>query len=807
MAILRTLGLSAALFLLGCVESSSFQCERDQQCVQAGVVGQCQANKLCSYPDNSGDCASGFAYGKSAGSLAGTCVVGSDGGNEGCESPISQLSMGNTHGCLLNEAGDVYCWGNNDTGQLGLDNSIPTSTPSLVHLPKMSEISVGGEFSCAREGTGHVWCWGLNAMSQLGNQSTTSSARPVLVAGLSNAIAISSGESHGCAVLSDNSAVCWGNNANAQLGGGNTAAGIRSDVPVPVVVDSSSVPLSGLRLVAAGENHSCAASDDEVYCWGINSNGQLGDGTTALRAYPVTVTGIPDPSKVESLSAGSDFSCARTSDEELYCWGLNSNGQLGLETAEQTVPTATLVALTGVAELSAESSHSCAIVQGAVHCWGQNGNGQLGDDSLENRVTPVEVLTDARLVAVGGQHTCAVSTTGSLSCWGSNRSGQLAGGDVVYSTEAVQVALPDGAVDKLVAGDRHSCVLQNGTVLCWGSNSSEQIGDGGTSDAVSTPFSPLMEDGESLSGITSLVSKVRATCATTGIVGSENTAFCWGTHPFLLGEDPAPFSVAIPSQVSRNVSTMFLGESRVFALDDDDGLVCWGVYENGECGIMGVADTDGVPAEADQFTALGDVDQVSVGTTHSCALIAGEVRCVGRNTNAALGNLGSPTTAGLTTALVPLSETATQIASLGSFSTCAVLSDKTVECWGLNTSGQLGDGTLSSGAPRKLQLDQVESVAGGVENACAIRTDQSVWCWGKSERNLFGVGLASLAIAPVQVSPGPAKEIAVGRSHLCMINADDSRVYCLGDNLDGELGTGRELGNLMIPSDTVIRCK
>ncbi|MBL4636245.1 MAG: hypothetical protein JKY56_20460 [Kofleriaceae bacterium] len=638
------------------------------------------------------------------------------------------------------------------------------------------------------------------------------STRPVLVAGIDDAVDISAGQFHSCAVLADETVVCWGSNSNSQLGGGNAAPGFRSDIPVTVIAGPSAEPLTGARIVVAGLDHSCAATDDAVYCWGLNARGELGDGTTSIRSFPVQVSGLPPATKVEELSAGDGFTCARTSGQELYCWGANLRGELGTETAQASVPMATRVSLSGVTAISSMRSHSCAIVSGGVRCWGGNTDGQLGNNSVEDNALPVSVLSDALLVAAGGQHSCGITSTGSWTCWGSGRSGQLASGAILHSSEPVAVVLPTHSpAVHIVAGSDHSCVVQAGEVYCWGHNTLGQLGLSNLSDAVSTPDLLSTIDGAVLSDVSSLVARRDATCSSSESGGNgmeTGRTYCWGAHPSLLGNASPTTVVPLPTRLNGDVLSVFVGENRVFTQRSTQTTVrCWGINGNGECAVSGSTSSTDEPRTSTQFSLVGAVDQVVLGRSHSCAPIATEVYCVGRNTNAALGDLASATTAGMTIALVPLSGEATQIVSLGGFSTCALLSDKTVECWGLNTAGQLGDGTLSSGSPRKANIDQVESLVGGVESGCAIRSDRSVWCWGQSNLDLFRTGVATSAITPVQVTPGPAKEIALGRSHLCTINSDDDRVYCIGDNLDGKLGDGRDLDDVLTPAETVIQCE
>jgi hypothetical protein len=234
-----------------------------------------------------------------------------------------------------------------------------------------------------------VWCWGLNS-GRLGNGTTSAQVAPVEVAGLSTGVtAVSAGGNHSCALTTAGAVLCWGLGANGQLGNGTTAT---ATAPVAVATLTS-----GVVAVAAGGSHTCALNTDGgVVCWGANAKGQLGDGTTVQRSAPVTVSGLS--SGVTAITAGSFHTCARLSSGVVKCWGSNSSGQLGDgSTEDRTVPVPVSGLASDVTTVAAGGNHTCALKTNArVMCWGANGSGQLGDGTTTMRKTPVDVvdLTD-----------------------------------------------------------------------------------------------------------------------------------------------------------------------------------------------------------------------------------------------------------------------------------------------------------------------------------------------------------------------------------------------------------------------------
>jgi alpha-tubulin suppressor-like RCC1 family protein len=358
-------------------------------------------------------------------------------------------------------------------------------------------IGAGFSSTCAVNSGGDAKCWGANDSGQLGDGSTMASLVPVPVTGLTgNTIDITGPDfSSGCAVTAAGGVVCWGSNESGQLGNGTTTP---STTPVPVTGLSSGVTAVSVGTDAEGSRgFACAiTAGGGVVCWGSNTTGNLGDGTTTGRLTPVPVVGLT--SGVTAISAGVTLTCAVAAGGAAMCWGSNGVGELGNnnEPTNSSVPVQVTGLTTGVTSISAGFDVTCAVTAGGgVSCWGDNGRGALGNPSVRNSPVPVPVIgltSGATAVAVGrgivSFTSCALLTGGSVSCWGSSNRGALGAGPGVL-TSPVPLAVPGitGAVS-LSNGGEHTCViLASGGAACWGANDSGQLGDGTTTNR----FSPV----------------------------------------------------------------------------------------------------------------------------------------------------------------------------------------------------------------------------------------------------------------------------------------------------------------------------
>jgi len=285
--------------------------------------------------------------------------------------------------------------------------------------------------------------------------------------------AVSVGGIHTCGVAVGGVAYCWGWNTRGQLGDGTS--GTERSLPVRVVSDVR------FAAVSAGDRYTCGiTAAGAAFCWGLNGWGQLGDGTTTDRSSPVPVAG---GLSFSAVSTGFRQTCALTATSVVYCWGLNRAGQLGDgTTTDQSSPVRVAGGLT-FAAVSAGDFHTCGVTAaGAAYCWGANGDGQLGDGSTTNRLTPTPVRADVSFAAVsaGGFHTCGITAAGAAYCWGANSEGQLGDGTARSRTRPVLVA-GGTRYASVSAGNSHTCgVTPAGGAYCWGLNAQGQLGDGTT---------------------------------------------------------------------------------------------------------------------------------------------------------------------------------------------------------------------------------------------------------------------------------------------------------------------------------------
>jgi len=347
-----------------------------------------------------------------------------------------RLFVGWSASGLLRDGG-LVAWGNNFAGQLGDGTTTNRSAP-VAAMPggALIDATGGNVYTCGVLTSGSVRCWGGNTFGQLGDGTTTDSVAPVGAIGLSGATRVFAGLTHTCATTSDPGVWCWGDNSRRQVG---VPPG--PSVTAPARLDRlTGVPI---RYLALGEDHSCALLESgDVQCWGSNASGQLGNpGAPFATENPVPVVGLVD---AVALAAGGGHSCAIRAGGAVVCWGRNSNGQLGDGTTTDR-PTITPVgSLAGVAAIGLGNAHSCAVLyDGTARCWGYGGEGQLGNGRLPMaEMTPVVVsgLTDAVSVDGGVQHTCALRVGGRVSCWGNNSSGELGDATTVWSSAPVAVS-------------------------------------------------------------------------------------------------------------------------------------------------------------------------------------------------------------------------------------------------------------------------------------------------------------------------------------------------------------------------------
>ena len=359
--------------------------------------------------------------------------------------------------------------------------------------------------------------------------------------------------------------------------------------------------------VAAGGWHTCAGNNGTISCWGRNLDGQLGRGSTSSSSLPVLVEGTLSTGGVSSMSLGAEFSCA-IKNGELYCWGANTYGQLGNNTLNNILapaePIGGLLEGKTVTQVSAGYWHVCAIADGQAYCWGQGSSGSLGNGANpSNQQTPVAVggvLAGKTIssIAAGGSHTCAISE-GKVFCWGSNVYGSVGSGSV-GGQRNTPIAVVGDVVGKtatnITTGWRHSCAIANNQVHCWGENGAGQLGNGLTTDtATSTVVSGLLS-GKNATSITAGMVNIGYSCAV-----ADEQVYCWGENNYnqlgagLVGNQTEPV-LTQGVLAGQTVTTLIAGGSHTCATSASK-LYCWGRASNGQVGNGSTATSVELPTE------------------------------------------------------------------------------------------------------------------------------------------------------------------------------------------------------------------
>ena len=704
-------------------------------------------------------------------------------------SNTQSVAVGESFSCALTGR-VVQCWGRNSSGQLGNgtddDSTIPVQVMGIT--TGATSVVAGINHACAIVTNGTVRCWGENNRGQLGkgDRASVQDNIPVLVlepAGtlLRNIVSITAGRSHTCALLENGTAKCWGLNINGRLANGNTNP---FSLTPAAVLESPGTPLANIVQIAAGQNHTCAVLEGgTVKCWGENNNGKLGNGARAnTQATPVTVGGIED---AISIAAGYDHTCAVIMGGTAKCWGENSSGQLGNGTRSnsQSTPVTVLESASGqplpnIVQISAGQRHTCALLEGeTIKCWGENSSGQLGNGNINSSLTPVTVLASETAadrtrrmfggsqISVSKNHTCAIrGTRKEVWCWGSNFRGKLGNGPTSSTSFPVQASGVTSATSITVGGEYSCFIKDNGVVRCWGQGTNGQLGNGRTRNST-TP----VQVSEIRTAI-SIAAGQNHTC----VILEGGTAKCWGFNASGQLGDGTNIQRAAPVTVLEsagsttplgNIVSIAAGQRHTCALLEDKTAKCWGANNTSQLGD-GTMDARTAPVtvlESASGQPLPNIVQISAGQRHTCALLEnGTAKCWGFNASGQLGNGNKSTQTAPVTVLESASgqplPNIVQITA-GQNHTCAVLADNTAKCWGLNTNGQLSDGTTTQrllptrllGSVSAQPLPNIVQITAGSDYTCAVLADNTAKCWGLNAQGQLGDGTTDDSPTPVTV--------------------------------------------------------
>lgn len=403
--------------------------------------------------------------------LAGLCVAGL----LGCE-PIRVLALeerpdntgggsGGGAGSFAGASGTACSCDKSESCLLG--KCVPAQEHGFLAL------AVGA--ACMLTVDDSLWCWGRNASGELGLGDRGPRAVPTLIDAQLRfrEVSSASGETF-CAITTDNALYCWGGNPNGALGTGETATDRASLAPVDEQHD--------WQTATFGSSHACARRNDGAWwCWGRNTDGELGLGDKEDRSRP---TMLPDSQRFARLAIGWGHTCALDQEGALWCWGRNDQGQLGLGDRQPRSQPSALSLNEVFVQLTCGNMHCCAIATDAsLWCWGSNFDGELGLGDAQPRSLPTRLGTASWLSAsAGAWSTCAVDEMRRAWCWGNSPLG-------VYATaEPSDRLTPELAGDSadfraIATGGDFACGLRAaGSLWCWGGNSSGELGQNDFAD-------------------------------------------------------------------------------------------------------------------------------------------------------------------------------------------------------------------------------------------------------------------------------------------------------------------------------------
>jgi alpha-tubulin suppressor-like RCC1 family protein len=618
--------------------------------------------------------------------------------------------------------------------------------------------------SSALAAPGATFSWGYNAYGQLGDGSTKDSSVPgaITIANPKDngTAALAAGGFHSLALRKDGTVWAWGYNGNGQLGNGCIVGVdcVNSTTPVQVKLSPNGPPLRGVVAIAAGFWHSMAVtSSGQLYVWGDNTYGQLGDGTHTSRGS----TGAPPfalGSGIRAIAAGWLHSLAVLNDGSVWAWGYNSNGQLGNGSSASTA-SPVKVLNGGITKVAAGGYHSLALnLSGMVLAWGHNADGQVGGGVFVDSFVPVwQPFIDDSVVdiAAGGFHSLALKNDGSLWSWGRNAQGQL-GRHTDTSSSPVPSQASVSSVVAMSAGGLFSVATTlDGRVWAWGSNDHGQLAISGGA-GVSSISSPQLVKG--VAGITAVAGGWAHTLA-----AAIPTMSMWGGEALgELGNGTWFQKQTFPTHVVGPTWPIALATGRFFSLAVSSDRSVWS---------WGLDGTKNVPQNP--VGALGNGCSSFLPPNYAFSPFAVRVQKQG---------------GGFLTGISAV--------AAGTFHGLALQQDGRVWAWGSGGYGQIGDNAQNIHCvATDIGLRSVKAVAAGSVSSFAIKSDGTLWGWGDNFYGELGIGQLPGTLVPVQVPiNGKVVAISSGVTHTLAIT-DDGAVWAWGVNYAGELGDGCSFWN------------
>ncbi len=736
-----------------------------------------------------------------------------------------QIVAGRRHTCALLWDGDVVCWGEASSGQLGYgsteavgDDDHPANAGNVPLGAAAVELAAGDDHTCAVLQGGRVRCWGANSFGQLGTASTepvgddeTPAERgDVLIGGL--AASVVAGAAHTCVLLVDGRVRCWGRGLDGELG--PAVAGVVGDDETPAT--AAVVPLGAVDIdhISAGGRHTCAhLVGGGLRCWGAGALGIDGAPTESELGVDVALGCSDDNDCASSHCDGG--TCAPTSCTDGVTNGIEVGVDCGVGCGLCGLGSAcggSEDCAQGVCSAGVCAASSCVDgvrngLETAIDCGG-------GCDGCPSRVAcsvDADCAGGPCVADICQPESCddgvlSAGETG-VDCGGADCQRCPAGATCFGNDDCLGGRCgSDGRcrdAASVAAGRDHTCAVVAGGVTCWGSGAGGALGLGGEANSgEQMPIAPLPNVDVDPAPV-ALAAGGDGTC----LLDDTGFVTCWGHGDLSAGGE----MVALDGPAAA----VGVGARFGCALLAAGDIACWGESD------FGVLGADSEVSRASPVTVYaGGATQLAVGRHHICAVLDSPraLRCWGRGNHGELGTASTATSESTATTALQLPTPIRQLA-LGDAFSCALTTDGRVTCWGDNTYGQLGLGVGAAIGDDELPglhtvaIDaRFVQITAGAEHVCGLTGAGAVHCWGRGADGRLGSGSVADSGRATQPRLGAAVdlgavafEVRAGARHTCA-KLLSGAVTCWGAGADGRLGypatepVGDEAGELPAPS-------